>query len=83
MVGLDKAAVGCLPGRRSAARGLDALDDKAAQPIGTETEPVADREAGLSKRPMRQSHLPLLTDDRLPGPSELALALGRTGYAAG
>jgi hypothetical protein len=83
MVGLDKSAFGCVPGRHSVGRRLEAFDDEAPQPIGVETEPVPDPEAGLGERAVGQSHLAPPADDGLTGTSELALALGRSRCGAG
>ena len=55
---------------------LDALDHDAARVIGTEPEPVADREVGLAEWLVRQRHLALLADDGLASASELAFPFG-------
>jgi hypothetical protein len=48
MVGLDKSAVGCVPGRHSVGRRLEAFDDEAPQPISVRSRSPIRRPASAN-----------------------------------
>jgi hypothetical protein len=78
MVGLNKSAVACLPGRHSTRRRLEALEDEATVTVGAGPNAIAILKPGLDASVPRKRHPPLLVDHGYAAAAELPVVLGRS-----